>query len=78
MPTRTASKTFAALQKLINHRLKEIGEVFAIRHLAKGPDGKFRFELSVAIGADQSTVLKQVLREVLKELPAETNGNVPG
>lgn len=71
MPTRRISNEFKPLEKLINQRLKEFGEDFVLRHLAQGADGKFRFELSVAIDNDQGQTLQRVLREVLKGLPTD-------
>ncbi|MBM3461448.1 MAG: hypothetical protein FJX76_05055 [Armatimonadetes bacterium] len=68
---RVTSTSFRSLEKQINARLKEIGEDFSIRHLHQGPDGKFRFDLSVAIDTDQGSVVQRVLREVLRGLPAD-------
>jgi len=69
--TRTTSREWQPLEKQINQRLKEIGEDFSIRHLTQGPDGKFRFDLTVALNADQGNVLQRVLREVLKGLASD-------
>lgn len=66
-----ASKDFRELEQRINKRLKAIDKRYTIRHLVQQPDGTYRFELSVAIDPRHRAALQQVLREVLRELPAD-------
>lgn len=71
MKRKASSQGFKELESRINERLKAIDRRYAIRHLLQAPDGKFRFELSVAVDPRFKTALERVLREVLRELPAD-------
>lgn len=71
MKKRVFSKDFRDLEHRINEQLKALDERYAIRHLVQEPDGTYRFELSVAIDPRHQAALRRVLREVLRELPAD-------
>jgi hypothetical protein len=66
-----STKNFRDLEQRINERLKAIDKRYMVRHLFLAPDGKYRFELSVAIDPRHQAALQRVLREVLRELPAD-------
>lgn len=71
MKTAISSKDFRDVEERINERLKAIDKRYTIRHLVRAADGKYRFELTVAIDPRHQAALHRVLREVLRELPAD-------
>ncbi len=65
------SKDYVELQRRINRKLRKIGPNYGIRNLSRTPQGRYRFEMSVSVHARDEAKLHQIVREVLRELPAD-------
>jgi hypothetical protein len=62
---------FARLESGINRKLKRIHPGYGLRNLAQRADGKYVFDLKVAIDPRHFSRIRGVLKSVLSELPVE-------
>ena len=65
------SKDYAELEKTINRKLRKVGPNYGIRNLCRTPHGRYRFELRVSVDPRDEAKLRQIVREVLRELPSD-------
>lgn len=65
------NETLSRLERSINKKLKRISPRYGIRHLAQSSDGRYLFDLKVAIDPRHFSELRDVLKSVLSELPVE-------
>lgn len=65
------TQDFADLQKIINRKLRAVGRSYGIRNLHRTPQGRYRFELKLSVDPRRESRLHEILREVLRELPAD-------
>ena len=62
---------FADLEKIINRKLRAVERGYGIRNLHRTPNGQYRFELKLGVDPRHESKLHEILREVLRELPAD-------
>jgi hypothetical protein len=62
---------FEKLERRINQKLKKIDPNYGIRNLTGTLDGKYIFDLKVAIDPKHFGRIREVLKDVLAELPVE-------
>ena len=65
------SKDYAELQRTINRKLRKVAPSYGIRNLHRTSQGRYRFELKVSVDPRDEEKLHQIVREVLRELPAD-------
>ncbi len=65
------TKTLRKLELTINGKLKKINPNYAIRNLTPTLDGKYIFDLKVAVNPKHFFEIREVLKGVLTELPVE-------
>jgi hypothetical protein len=65
------SKDYAELEKAINRKLRKVGPNYGLRNLYRTPQGRYRFEMKVSVDPRHQAKLHEILREVLRELPAD-------
>ncbi len=63
--------TFYKRERMINRKLKRIDPGYRIRNLKKALDGKYIFDLKVAVHPKHFFAIRDVLKGVLAELPVE-------
>lgn len=63
--------TLARLESEINKKLKRIHPDYGLRNLAQTADGKYVFDLKIAIDPRHFSQIRGVLKSVLSELPVE-------
>ena len=68
---RIHSKDYAQIEKTINRKLRKVGPNYGIRNLHRTPQGRYRFEMKVSVDPRDQASLHDVLRDVLRELPAD-------
>lgn len=61
----------AKLEHAINKKLKKIDPNYGIRNLARASDGRYLFDLKVVIDPRHFSVIREVLKSILRELPVE-------
>jgi hypothetical protein len=64
-------KTLQKLERAINGKLKQIEPNYGVRNLTRTPDGKYVFDLKVAIDPRHFFKIREVLKSVLSQLPVE-------
>ena len=65
------SKDYAQIEKTINRKLRKVGPSYGIRNLHRTPQGHYRFEMKVSVDPRNQSSLQEILRDVLRELPAD-------
>lgn len=65
------TKDFTELERTINRKLRKLGPSYGIRNLYRTPQGRYRFEMKVTVDARDEAKLHAILRDVLRELPAD-------
>jgi hypothetical protein len=65
------TQDFADLEKIVNRKLRALGRSYGIRNLHRTPQGRYRFELKLTVDPRHESRLHDILREVLRELPAD-------
>lgn len=58
-------------ERMINRKLKKIDPDYGIRNLKRTVDGKYIFDLKVAVNPKHFYAIRDVLKRVLTELPVE-------
>lgn len=65
------SKDYAELERTINRKLRKVGPNYGIRNLHRTPQGRYRFEMRVSVDPRDEAKLHEIVREVLRQLPAD-------
>jgi hypothetical protein len=65
------SSEFVELEKAINRKLRRVAPSYGIRNLYRTPQGRYRFEMKVTVDPRHEGKLHQILRDVLRALPAD-------
>ena len=65
------TKDFTELERAINRKLRKVGPSYGIRNLYRTPQGRYRFEMKVTVDPGDEAKLHAILRDVLRELPAD-------
>lgn len=68
---RIRSKDYAQIEKTINRKLRKVAPSYGVRNLHRTPKGCYRFEMKVSIDPRDQASLHSILRDVLRELPAD-------
>lgn len=63
--------TIYRLERIIDRKVKKINPDYGIRNLKRTSDGKYVFDLKVAVDPKHFFAIRDVLRSVLAELPVE-------
>ena len=64
------SKDCAELERPINRKLRKVGPNYGIGDLHRTSQGRYRFEMRVSVDPRDEAKLQEIVREVLRELPA--------
>jgi hypothetical protein len=65
------SELLARLQSRINKKLKKINPGYSVRHLTRASDGRYLFDLKVAIDPRHYSEIHEVFKSVLGDLPVD-------
>ena len=64
-------ETVSKLERAINAKLKRIDSSYGVRNLARALDGRYVFELKVAIDPRHFFEIREILKSIVSELPTE-------
>lgn len=64
-------ESLSKLEGEINRKLKRIHPEYGLRNLTRAADGRYLFDLSVAIDPRHFSQIRRVLKRVLSALPVE-------
>lgn len=64
-------ESLSKLERGINRKLKQVHPDYALSNLAQAADGRYVFDLTVAIDPRHFSQVRGVLKQVLRELPIE-------